>query len=318
MDKVWCAFDRVKQEGGKVLTILRNSDQLVLGAVLLRNPQVHPRLRFPASSTSGLRAGNPSLFLCFEQVCTKVFFAVLASGVGVPVNEAGLSGNQPPILVKSTTFLGNPSPALGKSAFDFGEIRRNPSPILPPTLEKFATDFVEIRCRFWGNLSPTLGKSVTDFGEIRRRFWGNPSPILGKFVTDFGEIRRRFWGNQRPTLGKSATDFGEISHRLWGKTGSVLGKDWLAFRERLARFGRNWFGFWIGLRQSSSLTVLNAKHVWVWMSLKVNQPVGSWKGKMLKPINFDIETVLGFVLATCMRCHKHKLIYIVPIEDEHT
>ena len=35
-----------------------------------RNPQVHPRLRFPASSTSGLRAGNPSLFLCFEQVCT--------------------------------------------------------------------------------------------------------------------------------------------------------------------------------------------------------------------------------------------------------
>ena len=241
----WCAFDRVKQEGGKVLTILRNSDQLVLGAVLLRNPQVHPRLCFPASSTSGLRAGNPSLFLCFEQVCTKVFFAFLASGVGVPVNEAGLSGNQPPIL-------GNPSPALGKSAFDFGEIRRNPSPILPPA------------------------------------------------------------------LGKSATDFGKISHRLWGKTGSVLGKDWLAFRERLARFGRNWFGFWIGLRQSSSLTVLNAKHVWVWMSLKVNQPVGSWKGKMLKPINFDIETVLGFVLGTCMRYHKHKLIYIVPIEDEHT
>ena len=153
----------------------------------MRNPQVHPRLCFPASSTSGLRAGNPSLFLCFEQVCTKVFFAFLASGVGVPVNEAGLSGNQPPIL-------GNPSPALGKSAFDFGEIRRNPSPILPPA------------------------------------------------------------------LGKSATDFGKISHRLWGKTGSVLGKDWLAFRERLDRFGRNWFGFWIGLRQSSSLTVLNAKY----------------------------------------------------------
>ena len=136
MDKVRCAFDRVKQEGGKVWTILRNSDQLVLGAVLLRNPQVHPRLCFPASSTSGLRAGNPSLFLCFEQVCTKVFFAFLASGVGVPVNEAGLSGNQPPIL-------GNPSPALGKSAFDFGEIRRNPSPILPPALGKSATDFGE-------------------------------------------------------------------------------------------------------------------------------------------------------------------------------
>ena len=29
---------------------------------------------------------------------------------------------------------------------------------------------------------------------------------------------------------------------------------------------------------------------------------------MLKPVNFDIETVLGFVLGTCMRCYKHKLI----------
>ena len=29
---------------------------------------------------------------------------------------------------------------------------------------------------------------------------------------------------------------------------------------------------------------------------------------MLKPINFDIETVLGFVLGTCMRCYNHKLI----------
>ena len=187
VDKVWCAFDRVKQEGGKVLTVLRNSDQLVLGAVLLRNPQVHPRLCFPASSTSGLRAGNPSLFLCFEQVCTKVFFAFLASGVGVPVNEAGLSGNQPPILGKSTTFLGNPSPALGKSAFDFGEIRRNPSPILPPA----------------------LGKSVTDFGKIRHGFWGNPSPILGKLATDFGKISHRFWGNQPPTLGKNWLCFRE-------------------------------------------------------------------------------------------------------------
>ena len=54
------------------------------------------------------------------------------------------------------------------------------------------------------------------------------------------------------------------------------------------------------------------------MSLKVSQPVGSWKGKMLKPINFDIETVLGFVLGTCMRCHKHKLIYKVLIEDKNT
>ena len=47
------------------------------------------------------------------------------------------------------------------------------------------------------------------------------------------------------------------------------------------------------------------------MSLKIRQPVGSWKGKMLKPINFDVEPVFDFVLGTFMRCHKHKLIYIV-------
>ena len=39
---------------------------------------------------------------------------------------------------------------------------------------------------------------------------------------------------------------------------------------------------------------------------------------MLKPINFDIETVLGFVLGTYMRYYKYKLIYIILIEDEHT
>ena len=99
--------------------------------------------------------------------------------------------------------------------------------------------------------------------------------------------------------------------RFWDDCGSVLVKTG-------AVWGINWLGFWIGLRQSSSLTVLNAKHVWVWMSLKVSQPVGSWKGKMLKPINFDIETGLGFVLGTYMRCHTHKLVYIVPIEDKNT
>ena len=36
--------------------------------------------------------------------------------------------------------------------------------------------------------------------------------------------------------------------------------------------------------------------------------MGSWKGKWFKPINFDVEIVLGFVLGTCMRCYKHKLI----------
>ena len=64
---------------------------------------------------------------------------------------------------------------------------------------------------------------------------------------------------------------------------------------------------WLG--QSSSLTVLNAKHVWVWIqgfkggwvSLKTSQPVASWKGKMPKPINFDVQTVLGVVLGTFVR-----------------
>ena len=52
------------------------------------------------------------------------------------------------------------------------------------------------------------------------------------------------------------------------------------------------------------------------MSLKISQAVGSWKGKWLKPRNFDVETDLGFVLGTFMRRHKHKLIYKVPIEDQ--
>ena len=36
--------------------------------------------------------------------------------------------------------------------------------------------------------------------------------------------------------------------------------------------------------------------------------MANWKGEMFKPMNFDVETVLGFVLGTCMRCYKHKLI----------
>ena len=51
-----------------------------------------------------------------------------------------------------------------------------------------------------------------------------------------------FWGKQAPFLGQTSS--------VWGKIGSVWGK--------LARF-------WIGLGKSSSLTALNAKHVWVWI-----------------------------------------------------
>ena len=80
------------------------------------------------------------------------------------------------------------------------------------------------------------------------------------------------------------------------------------------------FGLACDKAQVTSLTVLNTKHVWVWIFdvLGVSKNLASWKGKMLKPTNFDIETGLGFVLGTCMRCHKHKLIYVVLIEDENT
>ena len=75
-----------------------------------------------------------------------------ALGVGVPASEAGLSGNQPPTLVKNK----------------------------PHTLGKSATDFREIRHRFWGNPSPILGKSAADFGEIRHRLWEICHRLWGK------------------------------------------------------------------------------------------------------------------------------------------
>ena len=136
----------------------------------------------------------------------------------------------------SHRFWGNPSPTLGKSVTDFGEIRRRLWGNLPRNSGKSVTDFGEIRHRFWGNPSPTLGKSVTDFGEIRHRLWGNLPRISGKSVTDFGEIRHRFWGNPSPILGKSVTDFREISHRLWGNLSPTLRKsvtDFGKIRHRL-------------------------------------------------------------------------------------
>ena len=45
---------------------------------------------------------------------------------------------------------------------------------------------------------------------------------------------------------------------------------------------------------------------------------GKFKGKMLEPKNFDVDTILGYVLGTCMRCHKRKLIYTVPSDDKDT
>ena len=76
--------------------------------------------------------------------------------------------------------------------------------------------------------------------------------------------------------------------RFWDERALLLGKNGSICRG-------NWFGFWIGLGQNSSLTVLNAKHVWVWvfevlgLGVSKNKPVGNWEGKMLKPLNVDVE-----------------------------
>ena len=155
---------------------------------------------------------------------------------------------------------------------------------------KPVTDFAPIS----GKSVTDLGKFVTDFKEICPRVWGNLPPILRKSVTDFGEIRHRLWENLSPTLGKSVTDFGETSHRLWeapfsgknlrfwknllGKTCSVFGEHMPHFWEEQApslgqsgpvlvknRLGLGEIGSLLGLAWGSSLTVLNTKHVLVWI-----------------------------------------------------
>ena len=111
--------------------------------------------------------------------------------------------------------------------------------------------------------------------------------------------------------------------------GSVLGNRRFVFEQKLAPFLRKnllGLGEKLAWDKAQGLTVLNAKHVWVWnfevLGLGVSknkatwQPVASWKGKLLKHINCDIETVLGLVFGTSIRCHKHKLIYILPIADK--
>ena len=117
--------------------------------------------------------GFPSLVAGWKSLIGFVFWA-LGVGVGVPANEAGLSGNQPPILGKSVTdfwemrhrFWGNPSPILRKSITDFG-----------------------------GNPLPILGKCVTDFGEKHVPFLGKTGSVFG--TNKFG-------------LGKNWFGLGEI------------------------------------------------------------------------------------------------------------
>ena len=99
----------------------------------------------------------------------------------------------------------------------------------------------EIRHRLWE-------KSATDFGEIRHWIAGNLSLILGRCVTGF--VKLRFWEKNVPFLGWTG------SVRFWDK--------WLRFGENRRSLGEKKlvrFLDWLG--QSSSFTVLNAKHVWV-------------------------------------------------------
>jgi hypothetical protein len=58
-------------------------------------------------------------------------------------------------------------------------------------------------------------------------------------------------------VGKSATNF--VRNRLLGKLAQFW-ENWLGFRLFL---GNNWLSFGVVLGQCSSLTVLNAEHVWV-------------------------------------------------------
>ena len=113
----------------------------------------------------------------------------------------------------------------------------------------------------WQNQRPTLAKSATDFGKISDRLWKNQRPTLAKSATDFGKISDRLWQNQRPISGKSATDFGKL--RSWEITGCVFGKKNVPVFG--TKFGKIGSLFGLAWDKSSTLTVLNAKHVWVWI-----------------------------------------------------
>jgi len=122
-----------------------------------------------------------------------------------------------------------------------------------------------------------FAKSATDFRET---------------ATDFGKLR--FWEKHAPLLGQS----GSVLVKNWfrfRKTGSVLGKTCSVFGKKRLDFGGKlvWFLDWIGLGQNSSLTSLGLDFRGLGLGVsKTSQPVASWKGKLLKPIDFDVEPVL--------------------------
>ena len=89
--------------------------------------------------------------------------------------------------------------------------------------------------------------------------------------------------------------FWEKHAPLLGQSGSVLVKNWFRFWKKTARFrGGNWLD-WIGLdwdkTQVSQVLGLDFRGLGLGVS-KTSQPVASWKGKLLKPIDFDVEPVL--------------------------
>ena len=132
-----------------------------------------PSFAFPCKLHEWLRAGNPSLFLCFEQVC------ILKNAFGIFwLWELGFRLTRLGSKEISHRFGGNPSPTFGKCVTDFG---------------KCVIDFEEIHHR---------GKSVTNFGEMRHRFWGKACAFFGKNMlrfwdkqVRFGEKLVRFGGN---------------------------------------------------------------------------------------------------------------------------
>ena len=83
-----------------------------------------------------------------------------------------------------------------------------------------------------------MSHRFADFGEIR--FWEKHAPFLGKAGSVFGKNMPRFWEKHAPFLGKTCPVFGR------------------SLGVKLVRF-LDWLG------QSSSFTVLNAKHLWVWI-----------------------------------------------------
>ena len=175
----------------------------------------------------------------------------MLGSVGKPVTDFA------PISGKSVTDL-------GKSVTDFKEICPRVWGNLPPILRKSVTDFGEIRHRLWENLSPTLGKSVTDFGETSHRLWEAPfsgkisvlKNLLGKTCSVFGKNMLRFWPKHVPFFGERMPHFWEEQAPSLGQSGPVLVKN---------RLGLGEIGSLLGLAWGSSLTVLNTKHVLVWI-----------------------------------------------------